>query len=115
MARGIMKVTMLVNTAYQGARHVGEVVEVPTDFAIRWANNGIAKFAEDMPIEEEEVIEETDVGEEDEPAEEEAVALESLTAKQLYAMCIDQGFEVEPKQAKATYLALLNPTTEQEA
>lgn len=103
------KVKLLVNTAYQGPRKEGDVISVPDDFAKRWVKNSIAAYVEgeeqvESPVEEpateipEEVIEE----------ENEVVDYESMTAKDLYALCKDKGLEVEAKKGKEYYIEKLN-------
>lgn len=95
-----LKVKMLVNTAYKGPRHEGEVISVPEDFAKRWAKNKIAVILDDAQ-EPEQVVEE--------PVAEEVEAIDysSMSAKELYAACKEKGLEVEAKQSKEYYLEKL--------
>ena len=99
-----VKVKLLVNTAYQGPRKEGEVISVPEDFASRWVKNKIAEYIEEVveeepaddpvPVEGEEVADGFDV-------------YESLSAKELYAVCKEKGLDVEAKKSKAYYLEKL--------
>lgn len=111
------KVKMLVDTAYKGPRKAGETVDVPDDFAIRWAKNGIATILEDTKDdqvddekaseEEQEVI---DDGQEDESQDDGQVGdvdYESMSAKDLYALCKEKGIEAKSKQPKQYYIDLL--------
>ena len=38
------KVKFITDTAYQGPRKEGDIVDVPDDFADRWVKNGIAEL-----------------------------------------------------------------------
>jgi hypothetical protein len=88
-----MLVKFLVNTAYKGERKVGDTIDVDSATAQRWLRNKIAESAE---------LEVAEV-----PQEAPESALSSLTAKQLYKMCMDKGIETKPKLAKDVYIALL--------
>ena len=83
----IVSVIMLVDTTFGGQRlHVGEEVGVAEDVAQRWVNRKIAKLG--------------------------AVAtshdnIEELSARQLYAMCVERGIDTKPKLGKEVYLELL--------
>lgn len=104
-----VKVRLLVNTAYQGPRKEGEEILVPEDFAFRWVKNKIAEYVEQEVVEEEPVEEPV---EEPAPVEEEEVAegydyYESLSAKELYALCKEKGLDVEAKKGKAYYIEKL--------
>lgn len=94
----MIKVKMLVNTAYQGPRKEGDIIPVPEDFARRWVKNGIAEFAGAQEVEQAEV--------------EEAVDYSSMTAKELYELCKSQGIEVEAKKSKEYYIEKLGNTEE---
>ena len=87
-----MKVRMLVSTAYKKPLVKGDEVDVPKDFAERWVKNGIAEI----------------IGEaEPETEESKEVDLKSMSAKDLYALCVEKGIEVEQKQPKAYYIEKL--------
>lgn len=122
MSKGMLKVVFLVNTAYQGARHEGEELIVPSDFAIRWANNGIARIVIDpAEVQLDEAEDEIEVDEAEPVAAVEETSLpaeedfESMSSKELYKACVARGIEVEVKQPKDVYLNLLRGTTEEEA
>ena len=92
------KVKMLVSTAYQGPRKEGEVISVPDDFAARWVKNKIAAYVEEV----------AEVESEQKSVEGESVdELESKNAKELYALCKEQGIEVEAKKSKEYYIEQL--------
>ena len=92
------KVKMLVSTAYQGPRKEGEVISVPDDFAARWVKNKIAAYVEEV----------AEVESEQKSVEGEVVdELESKNAKELYALCKEQGIEVEAKKSKEYYIEQL--------
>ena len=96
----LVKVKMLVSTAYQGPRKEGEIVTVPEDFAHRWVKNKIAELVGEVPEESEvpEAVEEETVEEVvEEPAAEDKYA--SMTAKELYELCQENGIEVEAHNA----------------
>ena len=107
------KVKMLVDTAYKGPKKAGDFVDVPDDFARRWAKNGIAEIVEGADTEEE--VEETeeeveateDEGSEEQESEEEEVDYESMKAKELYDLCVEKGIEVKKQQPKQYYIDLL--------
>ena len=103
----LVKVKMLVSTAYQGPRKEGEIVTVPEDFAHRWVKNKIAELVGEVPgaVEEETVDEVVE-----EPAAEDKYA--SMTAKELYELCQENGIEVEAKKSKAYYIEKLTATEE---
>lgn len=92
------KVKMLVSTAYQGPRKEGEVISVPDDFAARWVKNKIAAYVEEVAE-----VESEQKSVEGEAADE----LESKNAKELYALCKEQGIEVEAKKSKEYYIEQL--------
>lgn len=93
------KVKLLVNTAYQGPRKEGDVINVPDDFAHRWIKNKIAE-----PVVEDEV----DVEPEVEEIPEAEVSYEDMNAKQLYALCKEKGLDVEAKKSKEYYIEKLS-------
>lgn len=93
-----MKVKLLVDTAYNGPKRKGTVLEVPEHVASRWAKNKIAEVIEG-PQEAPEVIEEEAV--------EEAVDYSKMNAKELYLVCKEKGLEVEAKKSKEYYLEKL--------
>lgn len=99
-----VKVKLLVNTAYQGPRKEGEVISVPEDFAARWTKNKIAEYVEQEVVEEE-ISEETVTDEEKDIVE--GTDYESLSAKELYALCKEKGLDVEAKKSKAYYIEKL--------
>lgn len=96
----MVKVKMLVNTAYQGPRREGEVVSVPEDFAKRWAKNGIAEYVH-------EEVEEAAEAEAEEVEAEVEKDIKELNAKELYALCKEKGIDVEAKKSKEYYLEKL--------
>lgn len=114
---------MLVNTAYQGPRKEGDVISVPEDFAKRWVKNGIAAYvqAEQETDEPETPVDETpetdDVqGQADETTEDGTAPegstddkpdYESMSAKELYALCKEKGIDVEAKKSKEYYIEKL--------
>lgn len=118
-----VKVKMLVNTAYQGPRKEGDVISVPEDFAKRWVKNGIAAYvqAEQETDEHETPVDETpetddvqgqaDETTEDGTAPEESTDdkpdYESMSAKELYALCKEKGIDVEAKKSKEYYIEKL--------
>lgn len=118
-----VKVKMLVNTAYQGPRKEGDVISVPEDFAKRWVKNGIAAYvqAEQKTDEPETPVDETpetddvqgqaDETTEDGTAPEESTDdkpdYESMSAKELYALCKEKGIDVEAKKSKEYYIEKL--------
>lgn len=118
-----VKVKMLVNTAYQGPRKEGDVISVPEDFAKRWVKNGIAAYiqAEQETDEPETPVDETpetddvqgqaDETTEDSTAPEESTDdkpdYESMSAKELYALCKEKGIDVEAKKSKEYYIEKL--------
>lgn len=95
------KVKFLLDTAYQGPRKEGDILNVPDDFAKRWAKNGIAEIIGEgeVPAPVEDTVEET-------PAEE-AIDYSSMSAKDLYAACKEKGIEVEAKKSKDYYIEQL--------
>lgn len=122
----LVKVKMLVDTAYEGPRKEGDVISVPEDFAHRWVKNKIAELVEVEDTDEDDDItdngeengseSEGDAGNEDgfEEINEDEVPdfdYESLTAKELYELCQKKGIEVEAKKSKAYYIEKL--TTEE--
>lgn len=86
----MIKVKFLVDTAYKGPRHEGDIVDVPSDYAKRWAKNGIATIIEEEKKD--------DVKEK---------SLEEMNAKELYALCKERGVEAEAKMPKKYYLEKL--------
>lgn len=109
------KVKFLTDTAYQGPRKEGDIVDVPDDFADRWVKNGIAEIIsgseankqekdEEVPEKAEEVVEKA---EEVVEADEEVVDYSKMNAKELYALCKERGIEVEAKKAKDYYIEKL--------
>lgn len=122
-----VKVKMLVNTAYQGPRKEGDVVSVPEDFAKRWVKNGIAEYVQkeqetdepETPVQDDvdetpttdDIQEQADDSTEDDTAQEGATEdkpdYESMSAKELYALCKEKGIEVEAKKSKEYYIEKL--------
>lgn len=114
---------MLVNTAYQGPRKEGDVISVPEDFAKRWVKNGIAAYVQaeqetDEPVtpvdetpETNDVQGQADETTEDGTAPEESTDdkpdYESMSAKELYALCKEKGIDVEAKKSKEYYIEKL--------
>lgn len=99
MAKNYVTVEMLVDTAYQGPRKMGDVISVPEDFANRWVKNGIAKRTSAKP----EAQAKAPV---EEPAQVDEYA--ELTAKDLFNMCKEKGIDVEAKKSKEYYIEKLN-------
>ena len=97
------RVKLLVDTAYKGPRRAGEEVDVPVDFAKRWAKNGIAEIVGEVVEEHKEVHGTV----EPEKGEDEVIDYNAMNAKQLFAACKNKGIEVEPKQAKEYYIEKL--------
>lgn len=118
-----VKVKMLVNTAYQGPRKEGDVISVPEDFAKRWVKNGIAAYVQaeqetdepETPVDEtpetDDVQGQADETTEDGTAPEESTDdkpdYESMSAKELYALCKEKGIDVESKKSKEYYIEKL--------
>lgn len=118
-----VKVKMLVNTAYQGPRKEGDVISVPEDFAKRWVKNGIAAYIQaeqetdepetpaDETPETDDVQGQADETTEDGTAPEESTDdkpdYESMSAKELYALCKEKGIDVEAKKSKEYYIEKL--------
>lgn len=118
-----VKVKMLVNTAYQGPRKEGDVISVPEDFAKRWVKNGIAAYVQaeqetdepETPVDEtpetDDVQGQADETTEDGTAPEESIDdkpdYESMSAKELYALCKEKGIDVEAKKSKEYYIEKL--------
>ena len=104
-----VKVRLLVNTAYQGPKREGEEVLVPEDFAARWVKNKIAVYVEQEVVEEEISEDSVPVEDEaDEVVEKPANDFESMSAKELYALCKEKGLDVEAKKNKAYYVEKLS-------
>ena len=114
------KVKMLVNTAYQVPRKEGDVISVPEDFAKRWVKNGIADYVhEGQETPTDEILESDDVdvqGKIDETIEDGTASerstddnldYESMSAKELYALCKEKGIDVEAKKSKEYYIEKL--------
>lgn len=114
MNKKMVKVKLLVSTAYQGPRKEGDVFDVPEDFAARWTKNGIAVYF-DEPVAEEPVVEEepetnedADVDTDAETDEEQSkIDYSNMKAKELYDLCVEKGIEVETKQSKEYYIEKL--------
>lgn len=112
---GKVKVSFLVSTAYKGPRNPGDVVEVESDYAERWAKNGIARIVVDEPVKVSKAAVETvkddivvdDVVPEQETGVSGAVDYTGLTVKQLYEECLSKHIDVEPKLKREHYLSLL--------
>ena len=110
MKSNYVKVKMLVNTAYQGPRKEGDVISVPEDFAKRWVKNGIAAYAQEVhetdepetPVDE--TTEDCTVTEE---STDDKPDYESMSAKELYALCKEKGIDVEAKKSKEYYIEKL--------
>lgn len=109
---------MLVNTAYQGPRKEGDIIAVPEDFAKRWVKNGIAEYVQEEQETDEpetpatdDVQEQVDDSTEDDSTQEGATEdkpdYESMSAKELYALCKEKGIEVEAKKSKEYYIEKL--------
>lgn len=94
------RVKLLVDTAYKGPRRAGEEIDVPADFAKRWAKNRIAEIVEEHK-------EVHGTVEPEENGEDEVIDYNAMNAKQLFAACKNKGIEVEPKQAKEYYIEKL--------
>ena len=114
-----MKVKFLVDTAYQGPRKTGDVIDAPEDFAKRWVKNGIAALVKDdkkQTSEDDKVVNQASndddvqaqapaqqTNDEDESKDD----LSNKSAKELYALCVEKGIEVEAKKSKEYYLEKL--------
>lgn len=110
MKSNYVKVKMLVNTAYQGPRKEGDVISVPEDFAKRWVKNGIAAYVqEEQETDEPEtpVDETTEDGTAKEEPTDDKPDYESMSAKELYALCKEKGIDVEAKKSKEYYIEKL--------
>ena len=110
MKSNYVKVKMLVNTAYQGPRKEGDVISVPEDFAKRWVKNGIAAYAQEVHETDETetpVDETTDDGNAQEEHTDDKPDYESMSAKELYALCKEKGIDVEAKKSKEYYIEKL--------
>ena len=110
MKSNYVKVKMLVNTAYQGPRKEGDVISVPDDFAKRWVKNGIAAYVhEEHETDEPEtpVDETTEDGNAHEEHTDDKPDYESMSAKELYALCKEKGIDVESKKSKEYYIEKL--------
>lgn len=105
MKSNYVKVKMLVNTAYQGPRKEGDVISVPEDFAKRWVKNGIAAYVHEEP--ETPVNETTEDGNAHEEHTDDKPDYESMSAKELYALCKEKGIDVEAKKSKEYYIEKL--------
>ena len=82
-----MLVKMKVKTRFLGHSVApGDEFDVDSKVANRWAEKGIAEII--------------DGGKKEKSPEE-------MTAKELYALCIEKGFDVEEKQKKEVYLTAL--------
>lgn len=95
------KVKFLTDTAYQGPRKEGDIVDVPDDFADRWVKNGIAELVSGK-VEKKAATAKTDADE-----KESEVDYSTMNAKELYALCKEHGLEVEAKKAKEYYIEKL--------
>lgn len=108
-----VKVKMLVNTAYQGPRKEGDIIAVPEDFAKRWVKNGIAEYVqEEQEADEPETPATDDVQEQVDDSTQDGTTedkpdYESMSAKELYALCKEKGIEVEAKKSKEYYIEKL--------
>lgn len=101
---------MLVNTAYQGPRKEGDVISVPEDFAKRWVKNGIAAYVHEVHETDESethVDETTEDGTAKEEPTDDKTDYESMSAKELYALCKEKGIDVEAKKSKEYYIEKL--------
>lgn len=101
---------MLVNTAYQGPRKEGDVISVPEDFAKRWVKNGIAAYVHEVHETDESethVDETTEDGTAHEEHTDDKTDYESMSAKELYALCKEKGIDVEAKKSKEYYIEKL--------
>ena len=86
-----MLVKMTTSTLYGKPLIAGDEVNVPEAVAKRWEKAKIAIIIE-------------------QPKEEKTV--EEMTAKELFELCVEKGFEVEPKKSKAYYLEFLKEEAE---
>lgn len=91
-----MKVKMLMNTNFQGFRKIGDIVEVDGTTMERWVQRGIAETAA--------VIVEAEAKEE--------VAIENMSAKKLYKLCVEKDLDVVAKESKEYYIQKLNENVE---
>lgn len=103
------KVKFLTDTAYQGPRKTGEIVNVPDDFAARWQKNGIAEIVSEAEVETTKAEEKPaePVVEEPEVVATPATDYSNMNAKELYTLCKESGIEVEAKKAKEYYIEKL--------
>lgn len=106
----LVKVQLLVNTAYQGPRKKGEELSVPEIFANRWVKNKIAVLIHDEQVDEPEENIDQEIENEPEGSDEvvEAIDYSSMKAKELYDLCVERGIEVEAKKPKDYYIEKLN-------
>ena len=86
-----MLVQMISSTHYGKPLQPGDMVEVNETIAKRWEKAKIAIVVEQPKTEK---------------------ALEDMTAKELFELCVERGFEVEPKKGKAYYLEFLKEDNE---
>ena len=115
MKSKLVKVKMLVNTAYQGPRKEGDVIFVPEDFANRWVKNGIAELVCDDVSGNNDVT--NDANDSNEPEgtgdvtegnkDDSVVDYTSMSAKDLFAACKEKGIDVEAKKSKEYYIEKL--------
>lgn len=106
----LVKVQLLVNTAYQGPRKKGEEISVPEIFANRWVKNKIAVLISEEVVEEdhEDITEEIENEPEGSDEVVEAIDYSNMKAKELYDLCVERGIEVEAKKTKDYYIEKLN-------
>lgn len=106
----LVKVQLLVNTAYQGPRKKGEELSVPENCANRWVKNKIAVLISEEVVEKdhEDITEEIENEPEGSDEVVEAIDYSSMKAKELYDLCVERGIEVEAKKPKDYYIEKLN-------
>lgn len=106
LAKVKVAVRMLVDTAYQGPRKAGDIIQVPEDFANRWVKNKIAALASKDEIPQKVEV----IGQEPENETEGSgeVDYTNMKAKELYDLCVEKGIEVEAKKSKDYYIEKLN-------
>lgn len=93
--KSLIEVVMLANTRFGGQRLlIGDVVTVDEAVGHRWVSNNIARpvVINDPPKET------TDT----------EIDLESMTAKQLYALCVERELSPVAKMPKEYYINLLS-------
>ena len=103
-----MRVRFICKTRYKGkSREVNDIINISdASEAVRLADSGIVNIVKDEDGNED--------GNEDDAnanananANENSNEYEGMKAKDLYALCIEKGLDVEPKQSKDVYIAAL--------